>query len=54
MIKQLTYFIQFEIKINFQNKMKNLVEFVHLKNILSYSWKVNKKILMYWKNYMYF
>jgi hypothetical protein len=40
-------FIQFEIKIFFQNEMKNLVEFVHLKKNLSYSSKVNTKNVMY-------
>jgi hypothetical protein len=29
--------------------MKNLVIYVHLKKILSYSWKVNIKNVMYWE-----
>jgi hypothetical protein len=36
-------FIQFEIKIIFQNETQNLVD-VHLKKILSYSLKVNIKM----------
>jgi hypothetical protein len=40
-------FIQFEIKITFQNKTQNLVESLHFLKILSYSWKVNTKNVMY-------
>jgi hypothetical protein len=46
--------MQFEIKIIFQNEMQNLIDFVHLKKNLSYSWKVNTKNMMYWETYMYF
>jgi hypothetical protein len=31
LLNNLHIFIQFEIKINFQNEMQNLVEFVYLK-----------------------
>jgi len=34
LLNNLHIFIQFEIKINFQNEMQNLVEFVYLKKIL--------------------
>jgi hypothetical protein len=41
--------MQFEIKIIFQNETQNLVDFVHLQNNLSYSWKINTKNMMYWE-----
>jgi hypothetical protein len=47
-------FIQFEIRIIFENEMQNLVKSINLKTILSYSWKINTNNVMYWKNYMYF
>jgi hypothetical protein len=50
LLNNLHIFIQFEIKIFFQNEMQNLVEFVHLKTNLSYSSKVNMKNVMYWTN----
>jgi hypothetical protein len=36
--------MQFEIKINFQNEMQNLVDFVHLKKILVIHEKLIQKI----------
>jgi len=47
LLNNLHIFIQFEIKIFFQNEMQNSVEFVHLKKNLSYSSKVNMKNVMY-------
>ncbi len=46
-------YIQFEIKIKFQNEMLNLVESIHISQKFSYPWKVSTKNVMYWKNYVY-
>jgi hypothetical protein len=39
--------MQFEIRIIFQNETQNLIKFVHLKKILSYSLKINTKNVMH-------
>ncbi len=47
-LKNQHFFIQFEIRIIFQKKMQNLVEFIHLQEKKkSYSSKVNTKNVRY-------